>query len=150
MTPLSSNFGKLLLLSLLDNGTQELRATIDTHEYTITEASVRSKLQLADVAGISMLPNNDLLDGMREIGYPTDGLFTFWKNLFSPQWKYLVHHLLHCISSKSGGWDQFGSNLATALICLSTGRVFNFSKLIFDGMVANVTSKSKFLMYPRL
>ncbi|GKB02304.1 hypothetical protein Tco_0830393, partial [Tanacetum coccineum] len=54
----------------------------------------------------------------------------------------------HCISSKSGGWDQFGSNIATALICLSTDRVYNFSKLIFDGMVANLKSKTKFLMYP--
>ncbi|GKB64097.1 hypothetical protein Tco_0920283 [Tanacetum coccineum] len=35
--------------------------------------------------------------------------------------------------SKSGGWDQFGSNIATALVCLSTDRVYNFSKLIFDG-----------------
>ncbi|GKA21969.1 putative ribonuclease H-like domain-containing protein [Tanacetum coccineum] len=52
-------------------------------------------------------------------------------------------------SSKSGGWDQFGSNIATALICLSTDRVYNFSKLIFDGMVANLKSKTKFLMYPR-
>ncbi|GKC65621.1 hypothetical protein Tco_1098219, partial [Tanacetum coccineum] len=52
-------------------------------------------------------------------------------------------------NSKSGGWDQFGSNIATALICLSTGRVYNFSKLIFDGMVANLKSKTKFLMYPR-
>ncbi|GJS52117.1 hypothetical protein Tco_0625479 [Tanacetum coccineum] len=55
----------------------------------------------------------------------------------------------HCISSKSGGWDQFGSNIATALICLSTGRVYNFSKLIFDGMMANLKNKKKFLMYPR-
>ncbi|GKF09428.1 putative ribonuclease H-like domain-containing protein, partial [Tanacetum coccineum] len=53
------------------------------------------------------------------------------------------------VFSKSGGWDQFGSNIATALICLSTGRVYNFSKLIFDGMVANLKSKKKFLMYPR-
>ncbi|GJZ28924.1 hypothetical protein Tco_0573571, partial [Tanacetum coccineum] len=53
------------------------------------------------------------------------------------------------ISSKSGGWDQFGSNIATALICLSTRRDFNFSKLIFDGMISNLKSKSKFLMYPR-
>ncbi|GJS11823.1 putative ribonuclease H-like domain-containing protein [Tanacetum coccineum] len=28
-------------------------------------------------------------------------------------------------------------------------RVYNFSKLIFDGMVANLKSKTKFLMYPR-
>ncbi|GJW18945.1 putative ribonuclease H-like domain-containing protein [Tanacetum coccineum] len=53
------------------------------------------------------------------------------------------------LSSKSGGWDQFGSNIAIALICLSTGRDFNFSKLIFDGMISNLKSKSKFLMYPR-
>ncbi|GKA71306.1 reverse transcriptase domain-containing protein [Tanacetum coccineum] len=91
--------------STLADGTLELRATIDTLEYTITEASIRSKLQLADASGISI--------------------------------------------PKSGGWDQFGSNLATALICLSTGRIYNFSKLIFDGMVANLKSKTKFLMYPR-
>ncbi|GKE73362.1 hypothetical protein Tco_1535403, partial [Tanacetum coccineum] len=102
--------------STLVDGTLELRATIDTLEYTITEASVRSKLQLADALGISMLPNTEIFEGM---------------------------------GNKGGGWDQFGSNIATALICLSTGRVYNFSKLIFDGMVANLKSKSKFLMYPR-
>ncbi|GJT96658.1 ribonuclease H-like domain-containing protein [Tanacetum coccineum] len=56
-------------------------------------------------------------EGMGHMGYPTDGSFTFWKSFFTPQWRFLVHHLLHCISSKSGGWDQFGSNIATALIC---------------------------------
>ncbi|GKD29448.1 hypothetical protein Tco_1240226 [Tanacetum coccineum] len=96
-----------------------------------------------------MLPNDELFEGMGQMGYPNDGTFTFWKSFFTPQWRYLVHHLLHCISSKSGGWDQFGSNTATALLCLSTGRVYNFSKLIFDGMVANLKSKTKFLMYPR-
>ncbi|GJR70802.1 putative ribonuclease H-like domain-containing protein [Tanacetum coccineum] len=105
--------------------------------------------QLADASGISMLPNTEIFEGMGNMGYPTDGSFTFWKSFFTPQWRFLVHHILHCISPKSGGWDQFGSNIATALICLSTGRVYNFSKLIFDGMVANLKSKTKFLMYPR-
>ncbi|GKA11758.1 hypothetical protein Tco_0691304 [Tanacetum coccineum] len=101
------------------DGTLELHATIDTTGYTITEASIRDKLHLADASGITMLPNNEIFEGMGLMG------------------------------SKSGGWDQFGSNIATALICLSTGRVYNFSKLIFDGMVANLKSKTKFLMYPR-
>ncbi|GJW39020.1 hypothetical protein Tco_0064865 [Tanacetum coccineum] len=131
------------------NGTLEIKATIDNIRYTITEASIRDSLQLDDATGITMLPNDELFEGMGQIGYPTDGTFTFWKSFFTPQWRFLVHHLLHCISSKSGGWDQFGSNIATALICLSTGRVYNFSKLIFDGMVANLRSKTKFLMYPR-
>ncbi|GKA76377.1 putative ribonuclease H-like domain-containing protein [Tanacetum coccineum] len=130
-------------------GTLEIKATIDTISYTISEASIRDSLQLNDATGITLLPNDELFEGMGQIGYPTDGTFTFWKSFFTPQWRYLVHHLLHCISSKSGGWDQFGSNIATALVCLSTGRVYNFSKLIFDGMVANLKSKTKFLMYPR-
>ncbi|GJY43188.1 hypothetical protein Tco_0431401 [Tanacetum coccineum] len=131
------------------DGTLEINATIDTIRYTISEASIRDSIQLEDATGITMLPNDELFEGMGQIGYPTDGTFTFWKSFFTPQWRYLVHHLLHCISSKSGGWDQFGSNIATALVCLSTGRVYNFSKLIFDGMVANLKSKTKFLMYPR-
>ncbi|GJS92827.1 retrovirus-related pol polyprotein from transposon TNT 1-94 [Tanacetum coccineum] len=37
-----------------------------------------------------------------------------------------------------------------AVICLATNQKFNFSKLIFDGMLRNLdTSKKKFLMYPR-
>ncbi|GJU46219.1 hypothetical protein Tco_1203485 [Tanacetum coccineum] len=145
---LVKQFWQTATASTLADGTLELRATIDTIEYTITEASIRNKLQLADASGITMLPNTEVFEGMENIGYLTDGSFTFWKSFFTPQWRFLVHHILHCISSKSGGWDQFGSNIATALICLSTGRVYNFSKLIFDAMVANLTSKTKFLMYP--
>ncbi|GJR90154.1 hypothetical protein Tco_0214165 [Tanacetum coccineum] len=125
------------------DGTLEIHATIDTTGYTITEASIRDKLQLADASGITMLPNDEIFEGMGQMGYPTDGTFTFWKSFFTPQWRYLVHHLLHCISSKSGGWDQFGSNIATALICLSTGRVYNFSKLIFDGQEHHAVAQSQ-------
>ncbi|GKB60842.1 hypothetical protein Tco_0917028 [Tanacetum coccineum] len=133
----------------LADGTQQINATIDSIEYTITEESVRRQLQLADASGINMLQNEEIFEGLQNIGYLTDRTFTFWKSQFTPQWRFLIHHILHCISSKSGGWDQFGSNIATALICLSTGRDFNFSKLIFDGMISNLKSKSKFLMYPR-
>ncbi|GJW79963.1 retrovirus-related pol polyprotein from transposon TNT 1-94 [Tanacetum coccineum] len=146
---LVKQFWQTATANTIADGTLEIHATIDTTGYTITEASIRDKLQLADATGITMLPNDEIFEGMGQMGYPTDGTFTFWKSFFTPQWRYLVHHLLHCISSKSGGWDQFGSNIATALICLSTGRVYNFSKLIFDGMVANLKSKTKFLMYPR-
>nr|GEZ71161.1 hypothetical protein [Tanacetum cinerariifolium] len=39
--------------------------------------------------------------------------------------------------------------MASAVICLSTGRKFNFSKYIFDSLVRNVDSSSKFYMYLR-
>ncbi|GJS21418.1 hypothetical protein Tco_0450050 [Tanacetum coccineum] len=128
---------------------QELKAIIDTYEYTISESSVRNKLKLADENSITELPNAEIFEGMANLGYPIDNTFTFWKKHFTPNCKFMIHHILHCISSKSGGWDQFGSKLAIALICLSTGRTYNFYKMIFEAMVANVTSKKKFLMYPR-
>ncbi|GJY56307.1 putative ribonuclease H-like domain-containing protein [Tanacetum coccineum] len=143
---LVKQFWQTATAKTLADGTLELHATIDTIAYTITEASIRSKLKLKDASRITMLPNIEIFERMGHMGYPTDGSFTFWKSFFTPQWRFLVHHILHCISSKSGGWDQFGSNIATALICLSTGRVYNFSKLIFDGMVANLKSKTKFLI----
>ncbi|GJV25580.1 hypothetical protein Tco_1378275 [Tanacetum coccineum] len=60
--------------------------------YTITEASVRSKLQLADATGIHNLSDAEIYVGLATLG------------------------------PKSGGWDQFGSTIATALICLSSNR----------------------------
>nr|GEY25568.1 hypothetical protein [Tanacetum cinerariifolium] len=37
-----------------------------------------------------------------------------------------------CLSPKSTGFNEFSSNIATALVCLATNRVYNFSKMIFD------------------
>nr|GEW04764.1 hypothetical protein [Tanacetum cinerariifolium] len=45
--------------------------------------------------------------------------------------------------------NEFSCSMASVVICLATGRKFNFSKYIFDSMVRNVDSPSKFLMYPR-
>nr|GEY33306.1 hypothetical protein [Tanacetum cinerariifolium] len=95
------------------------------------------------------MTNEEIFAGLRDIGYATEGKFTFFKNKFSPQWKFLIHTLIHCLSPKSGFWNQFASNIAIALICLSTGRKYNFSNMIFHGMCHNVSSRTKFLMYPR-
>nr|GEW28326.1 hypothetical protein [Tanacetum cinerariifolium] len=38
-----------------------------------------------------------------------------------------------CLSPKSTGFNEFSSNIATALVCLATHRVYKFSKMIFDG-----------------
>ncbi|GJT02402.1 hypothetical protein Tco_0823571 [Tanacetum coccineum] len=70
---LVKQFWQTATASTLADGTLELRATIDTIDYTITEASVRSKLQLADALGISMLPNTKIFEGMGNMGYPPDG-----------------------------------------------------------------------------
>nr|GEW92262.1 hypothetical protein [Tanacetum cinerariifolium] len=43
-------------------------------------------------------------------------------------------------------WNKFSTSMASAVICLSKGQKFNFSKYIFDSLVHNVDSSSKFYM----
>ncbi|GKE93832.1 hypothetical protein Tco_1574927, partial [Tanacetum coccineum] len=117
--------------------------------YTITESLVRSQLQLDDEGGVEDLPIADIYLGMDNLGYPSEGKLTFFKNKFSPQWRFLVHTIMHCLSTKSGSWDQFGSQLAIAIICLTEGRRYNWSSYIFKGMVNNINNPKKFLMFPR-
>nr|GEV87729.1 reverse transcriptase domain-containing protein [Tanacetum cinerariifolium] len=85
----------------------------------------------------------------------TNGLYkassqaNIYKAFFSAQWKFLIHTLVQCLSAKRSAWNKFSYSMTSAVICLATGRKFNFSKYIFDSMVRNVDSPSKFLMYPR-
>ncbi|GJZ99914.1 hypothetical protein Tco_0672465 [Tanacetum coccineum] len=74
---------------------------------------------------------------------------TFYKAYFSPQWKFLIHTILQCLSAKKTACNEFSSTMASAIICLATNQNFNFSKYIFDNMIKNLEGGVKFLMYPR-
>nr|GEX09719.1 hypothetical protein [Tanacetum cinerariifolium] len=111
----------------LEAGPSNIIATIDGNEVVVTESLIRTQLQLDDVNGLYEFTLHNVLDGMRVIWYPTDGSLTFYKAKLSPQWRFLIHTLIHCMSPKSEGWNQFPSSIASALICMSTGRTYNFS-----------------------
>ncbi|GKA02289.1 hypothetical protein Tco_0674954 [Tanacetum coccineum] len=133
-----------------ENGNVKLHATIDGHSLSITEGSLRRHLKLDDQDGITSLPTTEIFAQLALMGYATDSdKLTFQKGAFSPQWRFLIHTILHCLSPKKTAWEQFSSNIAAAVICLATDRKFNFSRMIFDHMVSNISSPHKFLMYPR-
>nr|GFB08950.1 hypothetical protein [Tanacetum cinerariifolium] len=123
---------------------------VDRKKVIITEATIRDALCLDDAEGIDCLPNEEIFTELARIGYekPSTEL-TFYKAFFSTQWKFLIHTILQCMSAKRTSWNEFSSSMASAVICLSTGRKFNFSKYIFDILVRNVDSTTKFYMYPR-
>ncbi|GJT43861.1 putative ribonuclease H-like domain-containing protein [Tanacetum coccineum] len=58
-------------------------ATIDGREVVVTESLIRTQLHFDDTNGIFDMPNSDILEGMRAIGYPTDRALTFLKNHLS-------------------------------------------------------------------
>nr|GEX65905.1 hypothetical protein [Tanacetum cinerariifolium] len=147
----TSFFWSTARIETTDEGTQIL-ATMDGIHRTVTESSLMRNLKLQDEEGIRSLPDTKLFENLTLMGnnISLNQKFTFQKGQFSHQWKYLIHTIMQCISPKSTGFNDFSSNIATALVCLATNRTYNFSKMIFDGLVKNVNNKiSKFLMYPR-
>ncbi|GJV16068.1 hypothetical protein Tco_1361391 [Tanacetum coccineum] len=136
--------------SKLINNVRYITAKVAGKPVSISEASIRSDLLFNDADGIDSLPNQAIFDAIQLMGYEGDlTVLTFNKALFSPQWRFLFHTMNHCISSKSTSWDQIPTNIATAVICLTTNQKYNFSKLVFDGMMRHLDAKKKFVMYPR-
>nr|GEU48434.1 hypothetical protein [Tanacetum cinerariifolium] len=131
------------------NDVVQLRALIDGKKVVVSEDIIRSHLHLDDANRVKCFPNEDIFAELARMGYekPPPKL-TFYKAFFSVQWKFLIHTLVQCLSAKRTTWNEFCCSMASTIICLATGRKFNFSKYIFDIMVRNVDSPSKFLMYP--
>ncbi|GKC95117.1 hypothetical protein Tco_1160559, partial [Tanacetum coccineum] len=85
-------FWQTATASTLDNEEMEITATIDGKVKIVTEASVMRHLKLENSDGISSLP---------PIG---------------------IFEQLSLMGDKKTSWEQFSSNIATAIICLATNR----------------------------
>nr|GEV10390.1 putative ribonuclease H-like domain-containing protein [Tanacetum cinerariifolium] len=109
------------------NDVVQLRALINRKKVVVTKDVIRQDLRLDDADGVECLPNEEIFTELARMGYkkPPPKL-TFYKAFFSSS-----------------------CSMEYAVICLATGRKFNFSKYILDSMVRNVDSSSKFLMYLR-
>nr|GEU94229.1 retrovirus-related Pol polyprotein from transposon TNT 1-94 [Tanacetum cinerariifolium] len=105
-------------IETMEEGTNIL-ATVDGKLKTVYESSIRRNLKLNDVAGISSLPDAELFENLQLMGYnilPNQKI-AFQKGPFSHQWMYLIHTIMQCLSPKSTWFNEFSSNIATALDC---------------------------------
>nr|GEV34182.1 synaptobrevin, longin-like domain protein [Tanacetum cinerariifolium] len=111
-------------------------AILDNSEHNV---NLHPIVDFVEASQLSSLPDAELFENLTLMGYniSPNQKFTFQKGQFSHQWKYLIHTIMQCLSPKSTGFNEFRSNIATALVCLATNRVYTFSKLIFDGMGKN-------------
>nr|GEW77269.1 ribonuclease H-like domain-containing protein [Tanacetum cinerariifolium] len=93
--------------------------------------------------GIDCLPNEEIFAELSRMGYekPSTKL-TFYKAFFLPQWKFLIHTILQCMSAKRTSWNEFSSSMASTVICLFTSRKFNFSKAQVGDLSSHSTKYS--------
>ncbi|GJR49943.1 hypothetical protein Tco_1400464 [Tanacetum coccineum] len=133
------------------NGDAQIHALIDGKRIVVSEATIRRDLHLANEGGVDCLPTSTIFEEIARMGYekPSQKL-TFYKAFFSPQWKFIIHIILQCLSAKTTAWNEFSSTVASTIICLATNQKFNFLKYILEGMLRNLDAKAvKFLIYPR-
>ncbi|GJY83760.1 hypothetical protein Tco_0497136 [Tanacetum coccineum] len=144
-TSLIEQFWQTASLCIINDRVLGITATIDRKvKITVLEGSIRRNLKLEDSEGIPSLPTAEIFEQLALMGYvTTSDSLTFQKGHFSPQWKFFIHTILHCLSPKKTAWEQFSSNIATAIICLATNRTFNFSKFIFNAMLEKNVKTSK-------
>nr|GEY17650.1 hypothetical protein [Tanacetum cinerariifolium] len=118
------------------NQETKILATVDGKPQTLSKSSLERHLKLNNEEGISSLPDAELFENLSLMGYNIlpNQRFTFQKGQFSHQWKFFIHTIMQCLSPKSTGFNEFSSNIATYVVCLATNRVYNFSKMIVDGM----------------
>nr|GEX79201.1 hypothetical protein [Tanacetum cinerariifolium] len=138
---MSGSLPKTMLLTFIHtiNDITRLQALVDKKKVVVTEDTIRDALRLADAEGIECLPNEEIFTELARMGYekPSTKL-TFYKAFFSPQWEFLIHTILQCMSAKRTSWNEFSSSMASAVICLSTDRKFNF----FKAQVGDLSSHS--------
>ncbi|KAJ9552005.1 hypothetical protein OSB04_016050 [Centaurea solstitialis] len=135
------------------NNNKVIQTTISDRPLSVSETTIRRCLHLDDEGGETSIPTTDIFPALARMGYEGSlKSLKIKKNKFGHQWKFLVHILIHCFSRKTSGWSEFGSTIASALVCLATSRKFNFSNMIFENLVSNLDPKSTskpFYMYPR-
>nr|GEX32932.1 putative ribonuclease H-like domain-containing protein [Tanacetum cinerariifolium] len=135
------------------NDEVRIQALIDEKRVNIKESSIRRTLKLDDAVGTSCLANSNIFDGLAKMGYKKlYEKLTFYKDFFSPQWNFLIHTILQCLSVKTTSWNEFSSTMASTIICLAKNQKFNFSRgigtsfsgvvtLLFDNMLVSATKE---------
>ncbi|GJU57122.1 hypothetical protein Tco_1234888 [Tanacetum coccineum] len=79
-----------------------IHALVDGKKIVITESSVRRDLQFADEDGTDCIPTTTIFENLKLMG------------------------------PKKTAWNEFNSNIASAIICLAINQKFKFSKMVFD------------------
>ncbi|GJT05362.1 hypothetical protein Tco_0839824 [Tanacetum coccineum] len=98
---LIEQFWQIASASTLENGDMEITTTIDEKVKVVSEASIRRHIKLEDSDGISILSTSEIFKQLALMEYVSNSdNLTFQKGYFSPQWKFLIHTILHYISSK--------------------------------------------------
>ncbi|GJV93311.1 putative ribonuclease H-like domain-containing protein [Tanacetum coccineum] len=99
------------------NGDVQIQALVDWKKIIVNKTSIRRDLKLEDAEGSPCLSNATIFEELTRMGYEkVSQKLTFYTAFFSPQWKFLIHTILQCISAMTTAWNEFSSTMASVII----------------------------------
>nr|GFC29976.1 hypothetical protein [Tanacetum cinerariifolium] len=97
------------------NDVMRLQTLVDKKKVVVTEATIRDALRLDDAEGVECLPNEEIFAELARMGYE------------KPSTK---------LTAKRTSWNVFSLSMASAVICLSSGKgFFGVETSLFERMV---------------
>ncbi|KAD5960631.1 hypothetical protein E3N88_12103 [Mikania micrantha] len=138
MTDFVRSFWSTVEESVDADGNITMVGKIQGHPIIISEQIIRECLQFGDkdsdpVELDQALVNRTVFQMGHEGKYPPTE-----KKLLHPYWRYLAHVVTRCLSGRKGGYDVLNQTLSSCLVALALGMDFNYSKMIFIDMYANI------------
>ena len=130
--------------ALKTDGERRIEAKVAGREIVITERSIRRCLQFDDDNHYHI---NFTADHLKKIfdemmgyqGGKKDGQFE--KGMFPLMYRFLIHHIIHGFAPRKGSWTLMSRDLANATVGVMCELPFNFSRMVFDGLVSNLKKK---------
>lgn len=62
------------------------------------------------------------------------------KTNMSPTWRFLMHVLIVCLSTRRGGLNGIGQVVQSAMVALVLKKPYNFSRYVFNSMKNNTAT----------
>lgn len=120
-------------------------------EVVITEQLIREFFHFNDNPDFPVQFSNVFIaGGMTRMGYPGVPTYQYRKANLTRVWRYLMHIMIGCLSSRKAGFDWINHQTASAMMALVYNKPYNFSGYIFRAMVDNVKAgDQRWNMYPR-
>nr|GEU34914.1 putative ribonuclease H-like domain-containing protein [Tanacetum cinerariifolium] len=117
------------------NDVTRLQALVDKKKVINIEATIRNAFRLDDAECIDCLSNKEIFTELSRMGYENPSTkLTYYKLLIAMEVS--NPHYTKSMSAKTTSWNEFSSSMASAVICLSTGKGFSrVNTPLFEGML---------------
>ncbi|KAF5768657.1 hypothetical protein HanRHA438_Chr14g0649391 [Helianthus annuus] len=116
-----------------------IKSKVQGKEVSVSEQDIREVLLFGDEASDPVEYSREkVMEVLEKMSYEGACPPPMTKKLLHPYWRFLAHIYLVCISGNKNVLDKLTLKQTSGVVSLVEGWKYNYSKSVFDDMLANV------------